>query len=559
MAGSSSGRQARGQQAAFAQRELRLVARVDGLPRDARRCRRRAARSGPGARTARCGPGRPRRRRRGPGARRATATFACESTARRTPSTSGSPSQACRMRSIRSTWACGSAGSSSPSSGTVDQVRHAVGDDRAEVPAGPLDDRDRLGLGRGLDRRPRDRLRACGVVAGEPASTSIGRERSEATVSTGAPASSDAVIVRVSPSGAILTRSRSAPRRWTVTPFQAKGSGSSPFSRPSRRSSTIGWKAASSSAGWSAKRPGFVGLGGVERDLGVDLVALRRQARGDALEGRAVAEAGEREAVVEVLDVRSARRRAAARRRSRAAACSSREHAVGVALPLALARARVDADGPVAVRRRRSPTLTCTCAVSLSRRISGASSVSSSIAGTSATSPAVSASSSSAVPGSRTVPWTAWSASHGCVASESSPLSSQPSLPATGKAPLSSGWPGAVGAVAAAGLADQPVALVLEGVRGRADAPRALANSFAQSTGAPWTWALASANVKRSRPPSSRRRVPIAAPAPCSIVSFTAPVSTGCGLGSTNRLAPSSSSRSIVGAKRTGLRRLRYQ
>ena len=215
----------------------------------------------------------------------------------------------------------------------------------------------------------------------------------------------------------------------------------------------------------------FVGLGRVERDLGVDLVAAP-PGRARALEGRAVAEAGEREAVVEVLDGQIGSAPGGGQATGLGGGVRRREHAVGVALPLALARREY----MLTARRpssRGSPTLTWRCAVPLSRRISGASSVSSSTAGAPATSPAASASSSSAVPGQQHGAADGVVGQPGCVASDSSPVSSQPSVPATGKASPSSGWPGPGWRRAVAGFADQPVALALEGVRRGADAPGA--------------------------------------------------------------------------------------
>ncbi len=92
-------------------------------------------------------------------------------------------------------------------------------------------------------------------------------------------------------------------------------------------------------------------------------------------------------------------------------------------------------------------------------------------------SPARSTSSTNAVPGSTTVPQTAWSASHGCARSDSLPVSRARSPSATGTAAPSSGWsatcwPTEVASPAGAGGL-QPVALPLEGIGGQVDLPAA--------------------------------------------------------------------------------------
>ncbi len=74
---------------------------------------------------------------------------------------------------------------------------------------------------------------------------------------------------------------------------------------------------------------------------------------------------------------------------------------------------------------------------------------------------------------------------------------------------------------------------------------------------------MASASAKRRGPPSSRRRVPIAATAPGSAqaaaVSPTAVVSTGWQLASTKRLVPPSIRARTACSKKTGWRIASYQ
>ncbi|CAM5711756.1 hypothetical protein SFUMM280S_01038 [Streptomyces fumanus] len=82
-----------------------------------------------------------------------------------------------------------------------------------------------------------------------------------------------------------------------------------------------------------------------------------------------------------------------------------------------------------------------------------------------------------------------------------------------------------------------------------------------QSTGAPWTWAWASAVRKHSGPLWLRRRVPRAAASASvsSMVSRTAVVSTGCGLASTKTSCPWSRRVRTASSNRTVRRRLVYQ
>jgi hypothetical protein len=101
---------------------------------------------------------------------------------------------------------------------------------------------------------------------------------------------------------------------------------------------------------------------------------------------------------------------------------------------------------------------------------------------------------------------------------------------------------------------------------------RAAAKAGVQSTAMPLACASPSEVSMRARPPS-RRSDPSTGVTPtgdapdgdapdagaASIVPSTAKVSTGCGLDSTNAVAPSRTSARVACSKRTGSRRLRYQ
>ncbi len=118
--------------------------------------------------------------------------------------------------------------------------------------------------------------------------------------------------------------------------------------------------------------------------------------------------------------------------------------AVGSRVPVAC-RVHGPSSREWTVRARRpvssgplTPTWTCT--PPCSGTTSGASRVSSSSSSQPTSSAAWIASSTNAVPGSRTVPDTAWSASQACVSRARWPLSTRPSESASETVEPSSGW-----------------------------------------------------------------------------------------------------------------------
>ena len=202
----------------------------------------------------------------------------------------------------------------------------------------------------------------------------------------------------------------------------------------------------------------------LERHRRVDLAAAPPDAR-DALERRAVVEAELGEPVVEAVGVEGL---GALRRPLRGGVRGvglGREVAGGVTGPLELA------DRPEwivnARRSSSSGSWTCTCSsyAASPGMTSGACSVSSSSAGRSAAWPACSASSISAVPGSSTVPWTAWSASHGWRL-EREPAGEQPFVLARDR---DGGGQQRVPVDLGGRLRREPVVLVLEGVGRQVD------------------------------------------------------------------------------------------
>ncbi len=102
---------------------------------------------------------------------------------------------------------------------------------------------------------------------------------------------------------------------------------------------------------------------------------------------------------------------------------------------------RIRSGRPPSSSAAPSSTWSRTPARAAAGRASGAARSSVSTRAAPARSAACTASSRKAVPGSRTVPATVWSASHGWVRRESRPVNNQPSPSGSSVTPESSGWP----------------------------------------------------------------------------------------------------------------------
>ncbi|PSK59022.1 hypothetical protein B0E53_06927 [Micromonospora sp. MH33] len=211
----------------------------------------------------------------------------------------------------------------------------------------------------------------------------------------------------------------------------------------------------------------------------------------------------------------------------------------------------------------RGPTRTWTRTAPCAGSTSGAAMVSSRTWQGPNSSPARSTSSTSAVPGTMTWPATTWSASHGWADSDSRPVSTAASSPASRTAAASSGWPAAprpareTSEVRPAGRSqNRSPAKAYVGRSTRVAA--APAKTGAQSTATPAAKSSASP-VSRARASGRPRRwVATAWASPVSVSRISA-VRTLCGPISRNVSTPASRRAVTPSAKRTASRTCRTQ
>ncbi|RGC65733.1 hypothetical protein C5N14_27190 [Micromonospora sp. MW-13] len=407
------------------------------------------------------------------------------------------------------------------------------------------------------------------AAAPEAAPPVISRSTSESTDTTGAPAPSTATTRTPVPARVSRTRSTDAPDACTCTPSNANGTRGPPD--PSVSSRPIGCRAASSSAGCTPNRAASpatcsgratsayaspVAVHARRRPWNTGPYARPCPARAAYQPVRSTSDApagGHSPSTGSSAEAASSTP-SACRAQPASSSSSGCECTVTSRAP--------DAPG--------APTRTCTRAPPDAGSASGVSTVSSRTRDAPTSSPARTANSTNAVPGTTTEPATTCSANHGWVAAESRPVNTTSSPPASRTAAPSRPWPAAPRPAPETSPPNERSTAGQNRSRWNAYVGRSTgaapdpAYTPAQSTPTPATCSSARPDSICRGPFSSRRREPTTTPGPPrsaarSSASWTATLSTGCGLTSTKTRKPSAISRSTTGASRTGSRRLRYQ